>query len=108
MGQMVLLIRGDLLRRYPRAMVYALESVWSPDGFEARARHHGALSDVPRDAITGHHHARLPLTDDQVRGADNKAGGHPGWFFVLQEQPTEPRFGMGCRHHLWRHTSPLA
>ena len=30
-GQMVLLIRGDLLLRYPRAMVYAVEAVWSED-----------------------------------------------------------------------------
>lgn len=36
----------------------------------------------------------FPLTETEVRGADNKAAGHPGWFFVLQEQPTEPRFGM--------------
>jgi hypothetical protein len=35
------------------------------------------------------------LTKQQVRGADDATnGGHPGWFFVLQEQPTEPRFGL--------------
>ena len=35
------------------------------------------------------------LTEQQVRGADDAPnGGHPGWFFVLQEQPTEPRFGL--------------
>lgn len=30
-GHMVLLIRGDLLRRYPRAILYAVEAVWSGD-----------------------------------------------------------------------------
>ena len=93
-GQMVLLIRGDLLRRYPRAMVYALESVWSPDGTK---RELGTMERYPIFRATQAPDITMlgfPLTEDQVRGADNKAGGHPGWFFVLQEQPTEPRFGM--------------
>ncbi|MGE0645797.1 MAG: hypothetical protein AB7P24_19230 [Nitrospira sp.] len=93
-GQMVLLIRGDLLRRYPRAMVYALESVWSPDG--AR-RELGTAERYPIFRATQAPDITMlgfPLTEADVRGADNKAGGHPGWFFVLQEQPTEPRFGM--------------
>ncbi len=93
-GQMVLLIRGDLLRRYPRAMVYALESVWSADGTR---RELGTTERYPIFRATQSPDITMlgfPLTEDQVRGADNKAGGHPGWFFVLQEQPTEPRFGM--------------
>ena len=93
-GQMVLLIRGDLLRRYPRAMVYALESVWSSDGTK---RELGTMERYPIFRATQSPDITMlgfPLTEDQVRGADNKAGGHPGWFFVLQEQPTEPRFGM--------------
>ncbi|MGB2722993.1 MAG: hypothetical protein WBC46_00390, partial [Nitrospira sp.] len=93
-GQMVLLIRGDLLRRYPRAMVYALESVWSPDGTR---RELGTTERYPIFRATQAPDITMlgfPLTEADVRGADNKAGGHPGWFFVLQEQPTEPRFGM--------------
>ena len=31
-SQMVLLIRGDLLRRYPRATIYAAEAKWSKNG----------------------------------------------------------------------------
>jgi len=93
-GQIVLLIRGDLLRRYPRAMIYALESVWSPDGTK---RELGTTERYPIFRATQSPDITMlgfPLTEDQVRGADNKAGGHPGWFFVLQEQPTEPRFGL--------------
>ncbi len=94
-GQMVLLIRGDLLRRYPRAMVYALESVWSPDGTR---RELGTTERYPIFRATQSPDTTMlgfPLTEDQVRGADKPTnGGHPGWFFVLQEQPTEPRFGM--------------
>ena len=93
-GQMVLLIRGDLLRRYPRAMVYALESVWSTDGTR---RELGTTERYPIFRATQSPDITMlgfPLTETDVRGADNKAGGHPGWFFVLQEQPTEPRFGL--------------
>lgn len=94
-GQMVLLIRGDLLRRYPRAMVYALESVWSADG---TSRELGTTERYPIFRATQSPDITMlgfPLTEDQVRGADKPTnGGHPGWFFVLQEQPTEPRFGM--------------
>jgi hypothetical protein len=93
-GQMVLLIRGDLLRRYPRAMVYALESVWSADGTR---RELGTVERYPIFRATQAPDITMlgfPLTEADVRGADNKVGGHPGWFFVLQEQPTEPRFGM--------------
>ena len=93
-GQMVLLIRGDLLRRYPRAMVYALESVWSTDGTR---RELGTTERYPIFRATQSPDITMlgfQLTETDVRGADNKAGGHPGWFFVLQEQPTEPRFGL--------------
>ena len=117
-GQMVLLIRGDLLRRYPRAMVYALESVWSPDGTKCEL---GTTERYPIFRATQSPDITMlgfPLTEDQVRGADQPAnGGHPGWFFVLQEQPTEPRFGMDVattyggtpahwRDLTWGHVAP--
>jgi hypothetical protein len=114
-GQMVLLIRGDLLRRYPRAMVYAVEAVWSSDGTR---RELGTTELYPMFRATQAPDITMLgflLTAQQVRGADapppssstpplaeqqfraanaSSNVGHPGWFFVLQEQPTEPRFGM--------------
>jgi len=116
-GQMVLLVRGDLLRRYPRAIVYALESVWSADGTR---RELGTTERYPIFRATQSPDITMlgfPLTEAEVRGADNKAAGHPGWFFVLQEQPTEPRFGMdvaktygGTPQHwsdlTWGHLAP--
>lgn len=92
-GRMVLLIRGDLLRRYPRAMVYAVEAVWSAD---KTLRNLGTTELYPSFRATEGQDITLlgfALTERQVRGADD-GNGHPGWFFVLQEQPTEPRFGM--------------
>jgi hypothetical protein len=92
-GQMVLLIRGDLLRRYPRAVVYAVEALWSAD---KTRRDLGTTEQYPTFRATQGQDITMlgfPLTEQQVRGADD-ASGHPGWFFMLQEQPTEPRFGM--------------
>jgi hypothetical protein len=94
-GLMVLLVRGDLLRRYPRAIVYAVEGVWSAD---KTRRELGIVEQYPIFRATQAPDVTMLgflLTERQVRGADDAAGGgHPGWFFVLQEQPTEPRFGM--------------
>jgi hypothetical protein len=93
-GQMVLLLRGDLLRRYPRAIIYAAEAVWSADGTR---RELGSEERYPLFRATRAPDITMlgfPLTEQQVRGADSKAQGHAGWFFVLQEQPTEPRFGL--------------
>lgn len=94
-GQLVLLIRGDLLRRYPRAMVYAVEGVWSNDGARRELGTNELYpmfraTQAPDTTMLG-----FVLTKTIVRGADTNANnGHPGWFFVLQEQPTEPRFGL--------------
>lgn len=86
---LVLLVRGDLLRRYPNALVYAVKAVQSPNR--------------PRDLGTEERHplfrGRLDpdvsffgfsLGENEVRGGGSDAG----WFFVLQEQPSEPRFGL--------------
>jgi hypothetical protein len=86
---LVLLIRGDLLRRYPNALVYAVKAEENPNGprnLGAEERHplfRGRLD--PDVAFFG-----FDLNDEQARGSN----GNAGWFFVLQEQPSEPRFGL--------------
>jgi hypothetical protein len=108
-GLMVLLIRGDLLRRFPRAIIYAVEAVWSTDNTR---REIGVTEQYPLFRATQAPDITMLgflLTEQQVRGADNASnGGHPGWHFILQEQPTEPRFGLdvattfGGRPQHWR------
>jgi hypothetical protein len=86
---LVLLVRGDLLRRYPNALVYAVNAVQQPNqprelGDEERhPLFRGRLD--PDVSFFG-----FELTADEVRGGP----GNAGWFFVLQEQPSEPRFGL--------------
>jgi hypothetical protein len=86
---LVLLVRGDLLRRYPNALVYAVKAVDIPNGpreLGTEERHplfRGRLD--PDVSFFG-----FNLNDEQVRGGN----GNAGWFFVVQEQPSEPRFGL--------------
>ena len=86
-GQLVLLVRGELLRRYPTTTIYA-----------ARATAAGALDPAtrlaptfrgviaPDIALVG-----FALSEDSALGLD-PAG--PGWYFVFEEYPGEPRFGF--------------
>jgi hypothetical protein len=87
---LVLLIRGDILRQYPTAVVYA-----------ARAAKVGSVRQPvdPPDEIQPIFRGRLggdiaffgfELTAGEARSS---ATGE-GWFFILQEQPNEPRFGI--------------
>jgi hypothetical protein len=91
-GQLVLLIRGDLLRRYPDTIIYAVRAVKDAAGqrnLGDEDRHplfRGTLK--PDVTFVG-----FDLTESEARGG-RASGGDPGWFFVFQEQPSEPRFGL--------------
>jgi hypothetical protein len=85
-GLLVLLVRGTLLRRYPNSVIYA---------WRAAGRKH---KDPPTDAdlrppVFGGHFAPditfvgFDLSFEEITQGD-------GWFFVIQQQPTEPRFGF--------------
>jgi hypothetical protein len=93
---LILLVRGDLLRRYPNTIVYACEAVWNP-----ATRMH----DIPDPEVHKNPQFRGTLSPDiTFFGFDltaKEALGDPsdrtkpqGWFFVFQEQPSEPRFGL--------------
>jgi hypothetical protein len=75
-------------------MIYAVEAAWSTDG---KRRELGGEERYPIFRATRAPEITMlgfPLTEEQVRGAETPAEGHPGWFFLVQEQPTEPRFGL--------------
>jgi hypothetical protein len=95
--QFVMLLRSDLLRRYPTTVIYATRARVSTDGVRT-------LSPDPADEVYPSFRGSMSpdvsffgfdLSIHQVRGHDPGPGRHrsPGYFIVIQEQPTEPRFG---------------
>lgn len=92
-ASLVLLLRGELLRRYPNTVIYAVKAdlidgqlgLSRLPGHERPPLFRGTLQ--PDVTFLG-----FPLTRQEAIGAE--AAGDHGWFFVIQQQPTEPRFGM--------------
>jgi hypothetical protein len=83
--QLVLLVRGELLQRYPDALVYALRAA-SPSSLGTEEKlplFRGRIE--PDITFLG-----FDLTEEKARGGGEQAG----WFFVIQEQPGAPRFGL--------------
>lgn len=101
---LVLLVRGELLRRYPNTTVYAARAKWvagglceidepaanATDAEIAAVQSWPLFSGVlePDGVFFG-----FRLTVPQVKGAADPSG-DPGWYFVLQEHSSEPRFGL--------------
>jgi hypothetical protein len=85
-GQLVMLIRGELVRRYPNAVIFAAKPGANAAEIsldEADHKHPVFHGQLPPDVIF----AGFDLIDEDL----TRDG---GWFFVIQEQPTEPRFGF--------------
>jgi hypothetical protein len=84
-GSLVLLVRGDLLRRYPNAVVYA-----TPSKADRRLDENPATIKLP--VFGGQLGTDVTFVGFDLTVEDVEV--EPGWFFVIQEQPTEPRFGL--------------
>ena len=87
-ASIVLLLRGELLRRYPHTVVYAKKAVKSgtrrvPGGAQKYPLFRGSLE--PDVTFLG-----FDISETEALGD----GADPGWFFILQEQPAAPRFGL--------------
>jgi hypothetical protein len=110
----VLVIRGELLKRYPTAVIYAHRAQWtlnkdgSIDLTQSRTLQDidSAFEENPPTAIV-----RTPLYEAKVDpdiyffgfdltipeakgGPGTNPADDPGWFFVIKERPGEPRFGL--------------
>lgn len=91
-NNLVLLVRGELFKRYPNAIVYAGKAKLGPKGTrvldptdERYPLFRGTLS--PDITFLG-----FNLSAADARGGT--AAAPEGFFFVFQEQPSEPRFGL--------------
>lgn len=105
--QLVLVVRGDLLKRYPNTLIFAQKAVAGTD-----AAGEGPVIDQTLDEAEFKTQVKFPLykaeiapdlkffgfdlTLKQARGTEKTPGFDDdlGWFFILQEIPGEPRFGM--------------
>jgi hypothetical protein len=90
---LILVVRGEVLRRYPATVVtmrraaWAGETVRDPVGPDLPPIFSGRIN--PDVLLFG-----FPLTAPVARGAATRTAGDAGYFFVLREQPTAPRFGL--------------
>lgn len=105
-GPLILLIRGELLRRYPRATVFMQRgSIVTDSGGQPQRRPDGAVKRLPMSGIDAAN-TLFPAFSGRLEPdvtflgfslsavAARGDGGQPGWFIAFQEQPTEPRFGL--------------
>lgn len=108
--EVVLTIRGDLLKKYPTAVVYAHRAAWERTSGTIDKTKPRKLADLPagvppRTLVkTPLYEAKVDpdiyffgfdLTAKKALGGEVGAGEEdPGWFFVIKERPGEPRFGL--------------
>jgi len=114
-NEVVLVVRGELLKKYPNAVIYAHKAEWvdnsgSIDSRKERKLVHinsGDVENPPKTLIkTPLYEAKVDpditffgfdLTATEARGGTGDEEGdedRPGWFFVIKERPGEPRFGL--------------
>jgi len=80
--QLVILIRGDLLRRFPSAMILAAQTV---NGQFQKDKELQPQFQCRLDPDL--YFFAFPLREEDVRTQE-------GWHFIIQQQPTQPRFGL--------------
>jgi hypothetical protein len=109
--QFVLLIRGELLRRYPRTSIYLARAQWvQEDGNWVRRpepvvdsssapqpgqstfaeRYPDFAGTLPPDVTF----LGFTVDTEDARGDPDQTAGKPGWFVVFQQPATEIRFGL--------------
>lgn len=95
---LVLLIKGDLLRKYPNTLVYAQKAKYK-NGNPALPRElsdYDTPGNVMWPVITGTiepdvYFFGFELSQEEANG--NRTN-NPGWFFVLRERPGQVSFGL--------------
>ncbi len=96
-GELVLVVRGALLRRYPNSLIYAWRAEATPAGPKLKGTlNPGDPFDPAVDLQTPVFHGEFD-PDVSMAGfalTDTDLDDGAGWFFVIEQQPTEPRFGF--------------
>jgi hypothetical protein len=112
--EIVLVIRGELLKRYPTAVIYAHRAAWQlkEDGTIDPTKERLLAELTPaEEANPPRSKVRTPLYEAKVDpdiyffgfdltaevargGTGDQPTDDPGWFFVIKERPGDPRFGL--------------
>ncbi len=105
--QLVLVIRGELLKRYPNTVIYAQKAIKGRDANNNDPHVKLELTDeeLKKEIKFPMFKAEIEpdikffgfeLTPEQAKGTETTPGftDNDGWFFIIQEPPGEPRFGM--------------
>jgi hypothetical protein len=91
---LVLAVRGDLLGRHPRTLVYAIRAVRDQSGRPVLGDE-TAAGGLVDPAFTGFIEPDIRLFGFALKAAEvRSSAASPGWFFAFQEQITEARFGL--------------
>jgi hypothetical protein len=111
-SRLVFVVRGDLLKKYPTVVIYAQKAKWITDPedlfFPRRKIRVLDESNPQQNLQTPIFKAEIDpdlrflgfnLTLEEAKGSTTPPTaegdlGNPGWFFVIQERPGEPRFGL--------------
>lgn len=116
--QVVMVVRGELLKRYPNTVVYAQKAI--DDGHGGNAIRETDLTQAQFEA-----ELKFPLfgaeidpdlrffgfdlTTEKAKGDEDSIdfpNDKRGWYFVLQEVPGEPRFGMDIGYTATTNATP--
>jgi hypothetical protein len=110
--KLVLVIRGDLLKKYPTAVIYAQKAKWVDDiddtqvpprkirvldenNPEANRKDPIFTAQIEPDVrFIGFEMTASVAKGNATPPAEVNDPGNPGWFFCIQERPGEPRFGL--------------
>jgi hypothetical protein len=85
-----LLVRAELLRRFPNTVVQAVPAVWGPAGRVPDGR----AVNPTATGVFGDDLAMFTFPVDPADLVGVPADGPAGYFFVFAEPPTQPRFGQ--------------
>ncbi len=105
--EVVLVVRGEVLQKYPNAVIYAHRAKWHTKDGEIdtdRERMLDTEADTAEVIKTPLYEAQVKpdiyflgfdLTAKEAKGGSGRGDStDPGWFFVIKERPGESRFGL--------------
>jgi hypothetical protein len=105
-ARLVLVIRGDLLKRYPTTRIYAQKAKWNQDDRIRELDDSNPAQNIKEPIFQAEVEPDVQflgfnLTASVAKGntdpqADPETVDH-GWFFCLLQPPGEPRFGLDNR-----------